>query len=59
MLLHEGVTQIHSQIKPRLHFGESFTLMLFSGCPLTVITNPQRCFAAKPQLQNTGWAVSR
>ena len=26
MLLHEGLTHIHSQIKPRLLFGESFTL---------------------------------
>ena len=26
MLLHEGLTHIHSQIKPNLHFGESFTL---------------------------------
>ena len=26
MLLHEVLTHIHSQIKPRLHFGESFTL---------------------------------
>ena len=25
MLLHEGSTHIHSQIKPGLHFGESFT----------------------------------
>ena len=25
-LLHEGLTHIHSQKKPRLHFGESFTL---------------------------------
>ena len=24
--LHEGLTHIHSQKKPRLHFGESFTL---------------------------------
>ena len=28
MLLHEGLTHIQSQIKPRLLFGESFTLML-------------------------------
>ena len=28
MLLHEGLTHIHSQIKPRFHFGESFTLSL-------------------------------
>ena len=26
MLLHAGLTHIHSQIKPRLHVGESFTL---------------------------------
>ena len=26
MLLHEGLTHIHSQLKPRLLFGESFTL---------------------------------
>ena len=26
MLLHEGLTHIHSQKKARLHFGESFTL---------------------------------
>ena len=26
MLLHEGLTQVHSQKKPRLQFGESFTL---------------------------------
>ena len=26
MLLHEGLTHIQSQIKPRLLFGESFTL---------------------------------
>ena len=26
MLLHEGLTWVHSQKKPRLHFGESFTL---------------------------------
>ena len=26
VLLHEGLTHIHSQKKPRLHFGESFTL---------------------------------
>ena len=26
MLLREGLTHIHSQKKPRLHFGESFTL---------------------------------
>ena len=26
MCLHEGLTRIHSQQKPRLHFGESFTL---------------------------------
>ena len=24
MLLHQGLTHIQSQIKPRLHFGESF-----------------------------------
>ena len=28
MLLHEGLTHIQSQIKPRLLFGESFALML-------------------------------
>ena len=27
MLLHKGLTHIHSQKKPRLHFGESFTLI--------------------------------
>ena len=27
MLLHEGLTHIHSQIKPHLLFGESFTLI--------------------------------
>ena len=27
MLLHEGLTHIHSQIKPWLLFGESFTLI--------------------------------
>ena len=27
MLLDEGLTHIHSQIKPRLHFDESFTLI--------------------------------
>ena len=27
MLLHKGLTHNHSQIKPRLHFGESFTLI--------------------------------
>ena len=27
MLLHKGFTHIHSQIKPRLLFGESFTLI--------------------------------
>ena len=26
MLLHEGLTHIHSQKKPKLNFGESFTL---------------------------------
>ena len=26
MLLHKGLTHIHSQIKPKLLFGESFTL---------------------------------
>ena len=26
MLLHEELTHIYSQKKPRLHFGESFTL---------------------------------
>ena len=26
MLLHEGLTHIQSQIKPRLHFGKSFAL---------------------------------
>ena len=26
MLLHEGLIHIHSQKKPKLHFGESFTL---------------------------------
>ena len=26
MLLHEGLTHIHSQKKPKLHFGESFAL---------------------------------
>ena len=26
MLLHEGLTKVHSQKKPRLHFGESFAL---------------------------------
>ena len=26
MLLHEGLTHIHSLIKPQLHFGESLTL---------------------------------
>ena len=29
MLLHEGLTYTHSQIKPRLLFGESFTLKMF------------------------------
>ena len=28
MLLHEGLTHIHSQKKPRLHFGKSFTLIV-------------------------------
>ena len=28
MLLHNGLTHIHSQKKPRLHFGESFALTL-------------------------------
>ena len=28
MLLHKGLTHIHSQKKPRFQFGESFTLML-------------------------------
>ena len=28
MLLYEGLTQVHSQKKPRLHFGESFTLSI-------------------------------
>ena len=28
MNLHKGLTHMQSQIKPRLHFGESFTLML-------------------------------
>ena len=27
ILLHEGLTHIHSQKKPRVHFGESFTLI--------------------------------
>ena len=27
--LYEGLTHIHSQKKPRLHFGESFTLKLY------------------------------
>ena len=31
ILLHEGLTHIHSQIKPRLHFGESFTLSAWLG----------------------------
>ena len=26
MLEYEGLTHVHSQKKPRLHFGESFTL---------------------------------
>ena len=26
MLLHEGLTRVHSQKKARLHFGESLTL---------------------------------
>ena len=26
MLLHKGLTHIQSQVKPRLHFSESFTL---------------------------------
>ena len=26
MVLHEGVTRVHSQTKPQLYFGESFTL---------------------------------
>ena len=30
MLLHEGLTHIQSQIKPRLHFCESFTLKTIS-----------------------------
>ena len=30
MLSHEGLTHIHSQIKPRLLFGESFTLKMIS-----------------------------
>ena len=29
MLLQEGLTHIQSQIKPRLLFGESFTLTVF------------------------------
>ena len=28
MFLHLGLTRIHSQKKPRLHFGESFTLSI-------------------------------
>ena len=28
MLLRKGLTRVHSQKKPRLHFGESFTLTL-------------------------------
>ena len=29
MLLHKGLTHIHSQKKPRLHFGMSFNLSSF------------------------------
>ena len=29
MLLHEGLTRMHSQKEPKLHFGESFTLSEF------------------------------
>ena len=29
MLLHEGLTHIHSHKKPRLHFGEGFALMIY------------------------------
>ena len=29
MLLHEGLTRVHSQKDPRLHFGESFACLKF------------------------------
>ena len=35
MLLHKGLTHIHSQKKPRLHFGESFTLTQVSFIQIT------------------------
>ena len=34
MLLHKGLTHIQSQIKPRLLFGESFTLKLLYVFPI-------------------------
>ena len=37
MLSHEGLTQIHSQKKPRLHFGESFTLKFLNVCSVPTV----------------------
>ena len=42
MLLHGGLTHIQSQIKPRLLYGESFTLIMSK---LSIITSSRRlCF---------------
>ena len=39
MLLHKEFTLIHPQRKPRLHFGESFTLTDMKCCILTELTH--------------------
>ena len=31
MLLYEGLTRVHLQKKPRVHFGKSFALEILSG----------------------------
>ena len=40
MLLREGLTQVHSQKNPTLHFGESFTLTSKIGFIFTSVDQP-------------------
>ena len=44
MFLNEGLTRVHSQTEPRLHFGNSFALNCFNVLFLDVFLFVFKCF---------------
>ena len=71
MLLHKDLTHIHSQKKPRFHFGESFTLNL-SGVITNSLKTPSvpvlcfqvnvltsKCSKCKPVISLSTWTQQR